>query len=267
MSNIFRKSYTLPIPAGADLMSVKGIPSARFKRSGKTITAPLTAAGDRVRLHSPCWYARVAGVVVKLFTDAVASQQKLAELIRNAERDQTGLADPGREQRKRPLAEHVADWKAAMQNDRASQKHVRQFVACVRRVIDQCRFTFMADISASRVQQHLADLRKNRHAAFAIQPGKAEYTRNELAALLGVKPSAITSLVKAPSAARDWRGEGPRIPQGDCGSSLRETWARRQRANKQLAPGSCKSVLPLAREGSAHARKPAGASGRRQRAA
>src|SRR4029077_8611048 len=82
MSNIFRKSYTLPIQAGAELVTVKGVPSARFKRKGKTITAPLTEKGDRVRVLSPSFYGTVAGKPIRLFTDAVASQQRLAELLR-----------------------------------------------------------------------------------------------------------------------------------------------------------------------------------------
>ena len=57
--NLFRKSYTLPIPEGAELLTVKGVPSARFKRKGKTTTAPLTEAADRIRVESPFWYGRI----------------------------------------------------------------------------------------------------------------------------------------------------------------------------------------------------------------
>ncbi len=212
MSNIFRKSYTLPIPADAELVTIKGAPSARFKHKRRTITVPLTKNGSRVRLCSPCWYGRVGGKVVKLFTDAVASQQKLAELIRDAERNQTGLADPGREQRKRPLDEHVGEWEAAMRNDGAGEKHVRQFVGCVRGTINGCQFTFLADISASRVQQYLADLRQDRHRV-TLDPGKAEYKRNELAAILRVKPSAIPSLVRRHRLQAVGEGKARRYPK------------------------------------------------------
>src|ERR1041385_3607358 len=91
MSNIFRKSYTLPIPVGAQMVTVKGVPSARFKRKGKTIAAPLTASGDRVRVESPFYYGTVDGKPVRLFTDAVASQQRLAELLRKSEFESVGI--------------------------------------------------------------------------------------------------------------------------------------------------------------------------------
>ena len=66
MSNIFRKSYTIAIPTDAAFVTVKGVPSARFKRKGKTITAPLTSAGDRVRVESPFYYGTVDGKPVRL---------------------------------------------------------------------------------------------------------------------------------------------------------------------------------------------------------
>ena len=41
----------------------------------------------------------------------------------------------------------------------ASAKHVAQTVAGVRRILDGCRFVFLADLFASRVQTILATLR------------------------------------------------------------------------------------------------------------
>src|SRR4051794_15538776 len=113
-TNLFRKSYTLPLPQGAELLTAKGVPSARFKRGKKTITAPLTKDGKRVRVQSPFWYGRINGKPVRLFRDEVASQQRFAELMRKAERNQTDLADPFEEHRRRPLATHIAEWAASM---------------------------------------------------------------------------------------------------------------------------------------------------------
>ena len=92
-------------------LTVKGVKSARFKRGGKTITAPLTAAGDRVRVQSPNWYGRINGKEIKLFRDAVASQQRLAELLRKSEFESVGIVDHFTEHRTRPLLEHLDDFK------------------------------------------------------------------------------------------------------------------------------------------------------------
>lgn len=111
---MFRQTYTVPVPQDAQFVEVDGVPSARFNLRGKLRTAPLTEDGTRVRIVSPCWYAKVNGKRVKLFPDAVASRQRLAE--RKAQRQQTDLADPFEDRRRRPLLDHLADWQANTRN-------------------------------------------------------------------------------------------------------------------------------------------------------
>lgn len=153
MSNIFRKSYTLPLPLGAELVTVKGEPSARFKRKGKTITAPLTASGDRVRVLSPFYYGTVDGKPVRLFKDAVASQQRLAELVRKCERKESGLADPFEEHRRRPLAEHLDDYKRFLEAQGNSGKHVAQTTANIKAIL--------GDMTSEKVAEYLHGLRRD----------------------------------------------------------------------------------------------------------
>jgi len=242
MSNIFRKSYTTPLPVGAELVAVKGVPSARFKRKGKAITAPLTKDGTRVRVFSPFYYGTVDGKPVRLFTDAVASQQRLAELLRKAERKESGVADPFEEHRRRPLVDHVDEWEAAMRNDiiRKGQtvqsaggavsrgvrgeKHIRYSVGCVRRIIEASKFSIMADISASRVQGYLADLRKDRPGR-RPDPSKETYTRAELAEMVGVKAQQITALIKHHRLKGEGNGKRRRYPK-ETAESLYELRAK-----------------------------------------
>jgi hypothetical protein len=111
-------------------------------------------------------------------------------LVRKAELGKSGIADPFAEHRKRPLAEHLDEWEAALLASGATAKHVNQTVASVRRVLDGCGFVFMADLSGSRVQQFLADLRKSRRALPplpSLDPEEKGYTKRQLAALLAVK--------------------------------------------------------------------------------
>jgi hypothetical protein len=125
MSNIFRKFYSLPIPPDAELVTVNNKPSARFKKKGKPKTAPLTKDGRRIRVQSPFWYGWIKGEEVKLFTDAAASQQRLAELIRKAERQQSGILDPFEDHRKRPLTEHIDDCADDLLNRGKTNNHTR----------------------------------------------------------------------------------------------------------------------------------------------
>ena len=210
MSNIFRKSYTLPIPTGAELTTIKGVPSARFKRRGKTITAPLTVAGDRVRVQSPFYYGTVDGKPVRLFKDAVASQQRLAELVRKSERKESGLADPFEEHRLRPLAEHLADWRKSLSRG-AGESHVSHCISSVRRILETCEFRTMQDLSASRVEEFLSELQKDR--SIALDPTKEAYTKAELAAVLGIKPGALTPLIRRHRLEAEGNGKARRYPK------------------------------------------------------
>lgn len=212
MPNIFRRSYTLPIPPDAELVTIKDVPSARFKKKGKTKTAPLTEDGQRISIQSPYWYGWVDGKAVKLFTDSVASLQRLAELVTKSERSESGVLDPFEEHRRRPLVEHVEDWGANLRNRGKGEKHVKATTACVKRIIDACHFERSSDISASKLEQFLADLREPGPAR-SLDPAKEEYKKKELAAALGVNATALPSLVKRHRLAAKGVGKARRYPR------------------------------------------------------
>ena len=214
MPRVFRQQYTRPIPAGAERITHEGKPAVRFRNGdGKTVIAFLTKKGDRYRGQSPRWYGWVNGTAVPLCTNKAAAEVMLADLVRKAERAEIGITDPYEEHRRRPLAEHLADWQAALLAGGATPKHVRQTVACGRRVVEGCGFAFLADFSASRVQNYLADLREQRRALPPLDPRQAEFTRKQLAALLEVKPSAVPSLVRRHRLAATGHGKSRRYPR------------------------------------------------------
>ena len=124
-----------------------------------------------------------------------------------------GISDPFEPHRKRPLAEHLDDWEASLLADGATAKHVKQTLACARRVIEGCGFTCMADLSASRVQQYLAGLREQRRTLPPFAVEQAEFTKKELAALLEVKPSAVASLVRRHRLEATGKGKARRYPR------------------------------------------------------
>ena len=221
MSNIFRRSYTLPIPPGAELIDVKGVPSAKFKKNGKTKTAPLTEDGRRVRIQSPSWYGWVKGQAVKLFTDAMASQQRLAELVRKSERQETGITDPFEDHRQRPLADHLDDWAANLRNRGKGASHIRATTSCVRRVLAACKFDCMSDISASRLEQFLADLRTDGPALRPLDRTKEVYRKAEVAAALGINRTAVPSLIRRHRLAATGMGKARRYPRATV-EALRE---------------------------------------------
>ena len=134
---------------------------ARIFRQRYTKTTP---DGRKVTQQSRKWYVeyrdgqgirrRVPG-----YTDKQATQQLASDLEKRAAREQSGLVDRFSEHRKRPLAEHLADWRTALVAKGGTKKHADMSASRAQRVLSDCRFIFVPDLSASRVQTCLADYR------------------------------------------------------------------------------------------------------------
>ncbi len=134
---------------------------ARIFKQHYTTKAP---SGGRVTKQSRRWYVeyRDADGVrrrVRGFADKAATQQLAAELERNAERVESGLVDRFSELRKRRLTEHVSDWHDAIIGKGTTSKHADLIRNRAQRIFDGCRFIFWPDVSASKVQTYIAELR------------------------------------------------------------------------------------------------------------
>jgi integrase len=206
-----------------------------------TYTATDPANGSRVKKKARHWYGSYAdgnGVTrrVKLSANKTAAQQMLNELVRRAELEKAGVRDPFADHRKRPLADHVADWERSLRAGGASPKYVQQTVTCARKLIAGCGFVFPSDLSASRVQSFLSGLRADGPTP-APDEGKEWYVRAELAGLLGVKPSAVPSLVKRHRLAAEGNGKARRFPRATAEAllALRTRGHGPKTANQYLA--------------------------------
>jgi hypothetical protein len=101
MGAVFRKTFTKPLPEGAEIITRKGQRLARWKdRRGKSRTAPLTKGQngqDRLLLTSTKFTAKYrdgSGLVRDVATgcrDETAAKHKLAELERRAELVKVGV--------------------------------------------------------------------------------------------------------------------------------------------------------------------------------
>jgi integrase len=70
-----------------------------------------------------------------------------------------GLLDRGRVAAAKALADHLADWSAALTAKGCSARHVELVTARAKKIIDGCGFTHHGDVSGSRVLAFLNDLR------------------------------------------------------------------------------------------------------------
>jgi excisionase family DNA binding protein len=202
---VFRQQYTRPIPPEAVRVTIKNkkdepVPAVRFKGSdGRTITAPVVTkgkgAGRTCRVPSPNWYGRVNGERVTLCTNKEASETMLAGLIHKAALGKVGIADPFEEHRSRPLAEHLAEFAAAMRAKGDTAKHVELTLTRLRAALDGMKAALLADLDAGRAGDWLTALRADREPV-ALPEGQELFKLAEAAALLGVKPAAVSKSVQ-----------------------------------------------------------------------
>jgi integrase len=121
-------------------------------------------SGNRVRKKSKFWYvdfkdADGARKRVKGFKDKAATAQLAAELERKAELARTGIIDRYAEDRKKPLKQHLEDFYQALLAKGDTIDHAKQTKYRAKQIINRCKFAMWTDISASKVQRCLADLR------------------------------------------------------------------------------------------------------------
>lgn len=91
VGTVYKKTFTKPLPAGAEIITRKGERLARWRPpKGKPRTAPLTASGARIRVEAATFTARYRdgrGLVVEVATGCRsedAARQVLAGLERDA---------------------------------------------------------------------------------------------------------------------------------------------------------------------------------------
>jgi integrase len=128
------------------------------------ITDPTT--GRRVKSKSKKWWGRFRDEHdrekrVPLATDKKAAESLLNELVRKVERMRAGLEDPFERHQKRPLSGHVLDFRKYLQARDRTPRYIGETIQQLRSVIAGCKFEHIRDISPSRVQECLAELRSS----------------------------------------------------------------------------------------------------------
>ena len=132
-----------------------------FKRS-YTKTDPKT--GEKVSRKTRKWYGEYRdanGVLqrVPLCTDKKAAQAMLNELVVKAERRQSGLSDPYEAHRRRPIGEHVENYRRHLYAKGNSSQHLKDTISRINAIIEGCQFKYLPDLAAGKVADYLANRR------------------------------------------------------------------------------------------------------------
>src|SRR5262245_9571232 len=132
----------------------------------KTVTRIDAKTGKSSKAKSAKWWIkyRDADDIVRRvpgYTDKAATQQEAARLERQAELGRAGVRDPYAKHRGRPLAEHLADFERHLSDKGDTEDQVKLVTSRVRKVVEGCKFKVIEDISPSKVEAFLAELRKD----------------------------------------------------------------------------------------------------------
>ena len=122
--------------------------------------------GKRVKKQSQSWYVKYRDADsierrVRAYKDKEASRQLAARLEKEAELAKEGVVDRYKGHRKTPLIEHLTQYKASLLNKGTTEKQAHLVFNRAKAVIQSCRFLYVADISASKVQAYLAQRRRD----------------------------------------------------------------------------------------------------------
>src|SRR5262249_34729705 len=102
--------------------------------------------------------------------------------------------DPYALHKKRPLAEHLEDYRKHLEGKGDTPDHVELTLARVRALLDGCKFVTTADLEVSRAEEWLTALRKPGGGP-ELPDGEA-FKPGEVARLLKVSPQALRAAIK-----------------------------------------------------------------------
>jgi integrase/recombinase XerD len=124
------------------------------------------ATGERVKTKSRKYWGQYKDALgrlkrVPLAVDKLAAETMLNKLVRKVERERAGLVDSTDEQRKRPLFQHVTEFKGHLANKGVTPKQVMELTHKLQRLIDARKWKFLGDINAHATLDFLGQLRRD----------------------------------------------------------------------------------------------------------
>ena len=135
-------------------------------------------------------------ITVSLCANKTAAKQMLAKLVTDARMASVNLADTFEEHRKRPLTEHLADYRGHLLAEGDCAEHVDKTCARIRAIFDGCKCAIIPDLDAEAVSAHLHERRRDLPRQ-AIPPGQEWFSRTELLAALGeARPAHLARVLK-----------------------------------------------------------------------
>jgi integrase len=171
MGTVYRKTFTKPLPADAELFVRKGERFARFKDAkGRSRTEAVTAGtdgADRLLIVAGTYTAKYrdgSGVVREVATgcrDKTAAESVLGELERRAELVKAGVMTSAENTATSFLdvlvADHLSAYLDHMRASDTCETYRQNTERQLRRVFAECSFVRLADLDVNRVERWLSN--------------------------------------------------------------------------------------------------------------
>ncbi len=164
---LVKRRHSRPIPEGATIFEKDNRRYARWQTAkGKSKVRPLNRRGDRIVSESPCWYVRLRDPDTgkwrewRAFTDRQASQAREIEILKRLERGEVGLVDSRAAERKRPIAKHLMDFEAHLEDKGNTHDHIDKTIARCKRILDHIQARTIVGLTSEAVDGCLAEFRR-----------------------------------------------------------------------------------------------------------
>jgi integrase len=181
VASIYHKKYTQALPKSAETFEKDGETWARWEgRGGVTRMGRLRPGGRRVEMETKTWVARYRdgeGRRREVSTgcrDKAAARQVLADLVKRAEQVRAGIITPQQartaDHADVPVSEHVAAYLQHLEvktvrGKRVSEHHRKNVRGQLRRLLEECTYHRLADITRESMERWMARAEKTGMAA------------------------------------------------------------------------------------------------------
>jgi integrase/recombinase XerC len=210
MPKPYKLTRPYPLHADPEIVQHEGRSHVRVKVRGKLTLCRVSKDGTKYLQPSKRWYFDIpCKGRVKGHTDPKATEELAREMERKAERRDSGYSDPSEEHVRRPLAEHLKQYAAALAAKGDTPKHVRDTVARCSTMFAGCGFVLPLDADAGKASEWLVSLRQQ--GARIELPAGDEFRPSEAADELGITRTALARSLRRHRLTANGRGKARRV--------------------------------------------------------
>jgi integrase len=214
-----------------------------------------TPDGKRVKRNTPGavrtvteakkWYGRYTDAAgktqrVPLSESKETARRMLNKIAGDAELASVGIADPFAGQRRRPLLEHLEEYRRYLLAKGNTKDHASRSYQRVRDIAAGCGFGTADDVQASAVVEFLAGLRDRGADRVELDRAKASYTKAEMVAVLGIHHASVARMLRCAGLDGVGNGKARRYPR-EVVTALQERLCR------GAGPTTCNLYLTAAK--------------------